>query len=48
MPSLPEPERIVIGGYTDPQLKRLVYARRNEATSIAKVQAKSVAALLRA
>ena len=48
VPSLPEPERIVIGGYTDPQLKRLVYARRNQATSIAKVQAKSVAALLRA
>ncbi|MFQ5414998.1 MAG: DUF4340 domain-containing protein, partial [Phycisphaerae bacterium] len=47
IPGAPEVERITVGRYTDERLKRLVYVRRNEATSIAKVRAKSVAALLR-
>ncbi len=39
-------ERILIGGFSDSQTKRLRYVRRNESKSIAKVKADDVAALL--
>jgi len=39
-------ERIAVGGYTDEQTKRLIYVRRNEAASVAKVRAEDVKKLL--
>ena len=47
MPGVEDVERIAVGAYTDPQTRRLVYVRRNEMLSIAKVRADDVAPLLR-
>ncbi len=47
LPGVEGVERFSVGGYTDAQAKRLVYVRRNEASSIAKVRASDVKALLR-
>jgi hypothetical protein len=47
IPGSDEPERIAVGAYTDEKVKRLVYVRRNESSSIAKVRASDVQALLR-
>lgn len=41
-------ERITVGGFTDAASKHLVYVRRNESTSVAKVKAADVGALLQA
>jgi len=46
VPGVDGTERIVIGGFSDPQTKRLRYARRNDSKSIAKVKADEAAALL--
>jgi hypothetical protein len=47
VPGQPEPVRITVGQPTDPQTKRLVYARRDGAASVAKVRAADVGALIR-
>lgn len=41
-------ERVIVGGFTDATSKHLVYVRRNESTSIAKVKAADVAPFLQA
>jgi len=46
-PALVEPERIAVGGFTDAELKRMVYVRRNENNSVAKVRVAAVSTLLR-
>ena len=46
VPGIDGAERIVVGGYCDPQTKRLRYARRNDSKSIAKVKADDVALLI--
>lgn len=43
-----EPVRIAVGSYTDERVKRLVYVRLNDSTSIAKVRAHDVEPLLKA
>ena len=45
IPGSEEIERITVGGYTDTTAKRLVYVRRNELASIAKVRAPDAASL---
>jgi hypothetical protein len=45
IPGVEDVERITIGGYTDSKTKRLVYARRNEVASVAKVRAVDINAL---
>ncbi|MHC5111752.1 MAG: DUF4340 domain-containing protein, partial [Planctomycetota bacterium] len=47
VPGTMEPERLIIGGFTDQQSRRLVYARRNEGTSVAKVRVADVEKLIR-
>ena len=47
IPGLDHVERIVVGGVTDAATKRLVYVRRNDLASVAKVRAADVAMLLR-
>lgn len=47
IPSAEEVERIVVGDYTDPKSKRLVYVRRNESTSVAKIRKADVEVMLR-
>jgi hypothetical protein len=47
VPGIEGVERIAVGDYTDEQTKRLVYVRRNELTSIAKVRSADVVTLLR-
>lgn len=47
IPGVEGVERIVIGAHTDAKSKRLLYARRNSATSIAKVRSSDVQLLLR-
>jgi len=47
LPGSDEPERFTIGAYSDPDTQRMVYVRRNESTSIAKVRVGSVEPLLR-
>ncbi len=47
IPGIENVERITVGGYTDAQAKRLVYVRRNQVASIAKVRASDVAALIK-
>ena len=42
-----EPVRIAVGSYTDERVKRLVYVRLNDSTSIAKVRAHDVEPLLK-
>ncbi len=46
IPGVEGAERIAVGGHTDEQTKRLVYVRRNDLTSIAKVRTPDVSALL--
>ncbi|MBI4716344.1 MAG: DUF4340 domain-containing protein [Planctomycetes bacterium] len=46
IPGVEGGERITVGGFTDSATKRLVYVRRGETGSIAKVKAADVAALL--
>lgn len=46
LPGQDEPERIIVGAYTHPTTKRMIYVRRNEASSVGKVQADAVAKLL--
>lgn len=41
-----EVERFVVGAYTDEQTKRLVYVKRNDAASVAKVRVEDVQKLL--
>lgn len=45
IPGVEEAERFAVGGFTEPTTKRLVYVRRNEVASIAKVRASDAAAL---
>lgn len=47
IPGVEGVERVTVGGYTDEAAKRLLYARRNELTSIGKVRRADVAKLLR-
>lgn len=47
IPGVENEERIVVGGFTDSKTKRLVYLRRNEVASIAKVRASDVDKLIR-
>ncbi len=47
VPSEEETERITIGAYTDEAAKRMVYVRRNESRSIAKVRVSDLQPLLR-
>lgn len=47
VPGQDEVERLAIGGSTDEQTHRLVYVRRNESTSVAKVRAADVEPLVR-
>ena len=46
IPGREQIERIAVGGYTDQQTKRLMYVRRNESASIAKVRSSDVADLV--
>ena len=46
-PGLVAPERIAVGDFTDAKLKRMVYVRRNENNSIAKVRVAAISTLLR-
>ena len=39
--------RLTIGGYTDPQTKRMSYVRRDDANTVAKVLEAELAPLLR-
>ena len=48
VPGQPDPERITVGGPTDPETGRLVYVRRNDSDSVAKVRVSDADALLRA
>ncbi len=45
VPGQAEVERISVGSFTDPNTKRLVYVRRNEGVSVAKVRTADVEAL---
>ena len=47
IPGREEQERLALGGFTDQQLKRLVYVRRNQVQSVAKVRTSDVAPMLR-
>ncbi|MBU0719678.1 MAG: DUF4340 domain-containing protein, partial [Planctomycetes bacterium] len=47
IPGVEDVERIAVGGYTDAHTKRLVYVRRNEIASVAKVRAAEVDVLTR-
>jgi len=47
IPGVEGVERIVVGGYTDEATKRLVFVRRNELASIAKVRAADADELIR-
>ena len=47
VPGVEGAERIAVGGYTDESTKRMVYVRRNDLMSIAKVRVATVEALLR-
>ena len=47
IPGQDEAERIMVGGYTDEESRRMVYVRRNESLSVAKVRVSQVAALLK-
>lgn len=46
IPGVEGTERITIGGFTDDKTKRMVYVRRNELTSVAKVRRPDVAKLI--
>jgi len=47
VPGLPEAERFAVGGYSDPQTRRMVYVRYKESNSVAKVRVADVAKLIR-
>jgi hypothetical protein len=47
VPGHDEPERITVGAPTDTRAQRLLYVRRNESTSLAKVRAQDLEKLLR-
>jgi hypothetical protein len=47
IPGVEDVERFTVGAYTDQNVKRLVYVRRNEVTSIGKVRVADAKALLR-
>lgn len=47
VPGEEEPERITIGGFTDPNSRRLVYVRRNAMSAVAKARLADVQLLLR-
>ncbi len=47
IPGSDQLERVTIGSFTDSRAKRLVYAKRNESTSVAKVKIADVQKLLR-
>jgi len=47
VPGEPEPERITVGRHTDLQTRRLVFVRRNDSESIAKVRLADVHKLIR-
>lgn len=46
LPGVEDVERITVGGFTDENVKRLVYVRRNDVSSIAKVKTTDIKALL--
>ncbi|MCH7945199.1 MAG: DUF4340 domain-containing protein, partial [Armatimonadetes bacterium] len=46
IPGVDHIERIAVGGYTDEKTRRLVYVRRNEMASVAKVRAADVSELI--
>ncbi len=48
VPGSDEPERFTIGAFSDPDTQRMVYVRRNESNSVAKVRVAAVEPLLRA
>ncbi len=47
VPGQPEAERIVVGGFTDAERRRMVYVRHNEAEQVAKVRVADVDKLTR-
>ena len=47
IPGVEDVERITIGGYTDAQTKRLIFVRRNQVASVAKVRASDGESLIR-
>ncbi len=47
VPGIDGPERITVGAYTDESVKRMVYVRRGDSTSIGKVRTPEVETLLR-
>ncbi|MCH7994774.1 MAG: DUF4340 domain-containing protein [Planctomycetes bacterium] len=47
IPGVEEVERITIGGYTDARTKRLIFVRRNQVASVAKVRASDGESLIR-
>ncbi len=47
IPGVPDAERITVGRFTDPQSKRMVFIRRNDGASIAKVRVGEAEELLR-
>jgi len=47
VPGLPEAERFAVGGYSDPQTRRMVHVRHKESNSVAKVRVADVAKLIR-
>lgn len=47
IPGVEDMERITIGGYTDAQTKRLIFVRRNQVASVAKVRASDGESLIR-
>jgi len=48
IPGQDQPERFTVGGFSDETSKRLVYVRRNESISVAKVRVNYVEPLIRA
>ncbi|MCH8148568.1 MAG: DUF4340 domain-containing protein, partial [Planctomycetes bacterium] len=47
IPGVEDVERIAIGGYTDARTKRLIFVRRNQVASVAKVRASEAESLIR-
>lgn len=47
VPGVEGVERFTVGGFTDPNTRRLVYLRRNESNSISKIRTGSINALLK-
>jgi len=46
LPGAEAPERMTVGDYTDAAAKRLVYVRRNDSATVAKVRASDIATLV--